>query len=391
MSVKWMELAAANENSAFEKWVFFLGNVYVVATEKVKDAAFVYRHYGILAGGALGPAPALTKAVSRSPAMEIYLDLAENRTQAPNENFARELLELFLLGEGNYTESDIKEAARAFTGYRIRPALGTFVFAPRQHDGGIKTVFGHSGPFTGDEVIDLAYGQRAAGIHLPRRMAAFYLSELALPADYQDAIGDRWRTEGNYDLRWLVRTFFSSRIFFSPEFRGNFIKSPVQLYLGLIQDMDLDVIPAPRFVLNPLRQMGETPFDPPNVRGWVGGRAWINSASLAARRGMIERLLTPLDEAALTADEQRDLAVSRSRGAVNFTLGDDGLAPWLKLGADGVVERLNREFLTVPPTPEFLVQLRQFLGANASNAGEHKRRLRRGMMTALESPEYQLC
>jgi uncharacterized protein (DUF1800 family) len=391
MSVRWMELAATPENSAYVKWVWFLGNVYVVATEKVKSAAFVYRHYELLARGALGSAPDLTKAISRSPAMEIYLDLAENRTRAPNENFARELFELFLLGEGNYTELDIKEAARAFTGYRIQPGRGTFVFAPQQHDGGVKSIFGRSGRFTGDDVIDLAYAQRAAGAHLVRRMAAFYLGDRPLPVGHESAMGDRWRQEGAYDLRWLVRRFFSSRVFFAPEYRGNFIKSPVQLYLGLVQDMHLDIMPVPRYVLNPLRQMGETPFDPPNVRGWIGGRSWINSASLGARRGVVERLFAPLDEEALTADEQRDLAEARARGGASFTVTDASLAPWLQLGPDAVVDRLNGELLTVPAAPAFLVELRRFLGKADARTAEHRRRLRRGLMTALESPEYQVC
>ena len=391
MSVNWMELAVVPENSAFEKWVAFLGNVFVVATEKVHNAAYVYRHFEILASGALGPAPQLAKAVSRSPAMEVYLDLAENRTGAPNENFARELFELFLLGEGNYTEADIKEAARAFTGYRIRPATGRFAFAPRQHDDGVKTLFGQSGRFGGDDVIDLAYGQRAAGAHLPRRMAAFYLGDLRLPPEYEFAIGDRWRTEGAYDLRWLVRNFFGSRIFFAPEFRGNLIKSPVQLYLGLLQDLNLDVMPVPRFVLNPLRQMGETPFNPPNVRGWIGGRSWINSASLGARRALVERLFTPLDGAALTADEQQDLVAARAGGKSRFAMTESDLDAWMALSPDQVLGSLQENFLSAPPNPEFLSQLRQFLQGRATDPAEHRRRVRRAILTALESPEYQVC
>jgi uncharacterized protein (DUF1800 family) len=391
MSVNWMELAAIPDNSAFEKWVSFLGNVFVIATEKVHNAAFVYRHFEILAGGALGTAPKLAKAVSRSPAMEVYLDLAENRTGAPNENFARELFELFLLGEGNYTEADIKEAARAFTGYRIRPATGAFAFARRQHDDGIKTVFGQSGRFGGDDIIDLAYGRRAAGVHLPRRMSAFYLGEVPPPPEYLFAIGDKWRGEGGYDLRWLVRSFFGSRIFFAPEFRGNLIKSPVQLYLGLLQDLDLDVMPVPRFVVNPLRQMGETPFNPPNVRGWVGGRAWINSASLGARRSLVERLFAPPDGAVLTADEQQDVAAARARGESRFSVAESDLDPWMTLSPDKVMDVLQERFLAAQPGPDFRSQLLQFLAGHPADPAEHRRRLRRGIMTALESPEYQVC
>ena len=318
MSIHWMQFAARPENSAYAKWVLFLSDVYVVSYEKVNRTPLIYRHVDTLARHGLGPAPVLTKAISRSPAMITYLDLNQSRRGAPNENFARELFELFVLGEGNYTEKDIKESARAFTGYRLRPPA-EFVFAPLQHDTGPKTIFGQTGNFSGDEVIDLAYGTKAAGAFLPHEMVKFYLSDAMLPKDYLLAIGERWQAQG-YDLRWLAHAFFGSRLFFAPEFRGNFIKSPVQFYLGLVQDLDLSVAPIPRFVLNPLRQMGQVLFTPPNVRGWVGGRNWINSAALAARRTMVEMLFNPINEKTLNADELVDVAAARSRGQADFAV-----------------------------------------------------------------------
>src|SRR3954468_18229811 len=142
LTIKWLQSATRPENAAFAKWILFLSDVYVVSLEKVRNAAFIYEHFDILARNAFGPAPALTKAVSRSTAMVIYLDLNQSQRKAPNENFARELFELFVLGEGNYSETDIKEAARAFTGYRAQPARGEFQYIPAQHDATAKTVFG---------------------------------------------------------------------------------------------------------------------------------------------------------------------------------------------------------------------------------------------------------
>ena len=123
LTIKWLEYAARPDAAAVAKWVLFLSDVYVISAEKVRNAGVVHQHFDVLAQHGFGPAPALTKAVSRSPAMVIYLDLAQSQLKAPNENFARELFELFVLGEGNYTENDIKEAARAFTGYRARPEV----------------------------------------------------------------------------------------------------------------------------------------------------------------------------------------------------------------------------------------------------------------------------
>jgi uncharacterized protein (DUF1800 family) len=390
MSLEWLAFAARPENSAYAKWVLFLSDIYVVGFDKVQNPPLIYRHFDIIGRNGLGPAPALSREISHSPAMMIYLDLNQNRREAPNENFARELFELFVLGEGNYTERDIKEAARAFTGYRLRLPEAAVFFVPNQHDNGPKTIFGRTGNWNGDDVINLAYGLRAAGAFVPHELVKFYLSDTMLPPEYLYALGDLWRTEGAYNLRWLARRFFGSRLFFAPEFRGEFIKSPIQFYLGLVQDLDLDVVPLPRFVLNPLRQMGQVLFTPPNVRGWVGGRAWINSASLAARRTMVELLFSPIDEEKLNADERADLAGSRANPGGAFTVADSRLEPLLRLSPATVVESLETDFLPVPPAPAFGESLTRFLLPAAAEA-ERMRRMRRATMTLLQTPEYQLC
>jgi uncharacterized protein (DUF1800 family) len=187
LAIRWLQFAVQTEHSAAEKWTLFLSDVYVISSEKVRNAALVFNHFETLRNHSFGPAPTLTKSVSRSPAMIQYLDLQESRRNAPNENFARELFELFLLGESNYTEKDIKEAAKAFTGYRQR--FGEFVFVSNQHDPGRKMVFGHTGNFTGDQVIDLAYQLPAAGAFLPHEMARFYLTDEPLSKELLNSIG----------------------------------------------------------------------------------------------------------------------------------------------------------------------------------------------------------
>jgi len=387
LTLRWLDYAAQPDNSAFAKWTLFLSDIYVVSFEKVARTPLLYQHFDLLARYALGPAPALTKAVSRSPAMIVYLDLNQNRRGAPNENFARELFELFLLGEGNYSEADIKEAARAFTGYRLRPPGREFFFAANQHDNGRKTVFGRSGPFTGDDVIDLAYQQPAAAAFLPHEWVKFYLSDTMLPKAYLSAIGALWSTQG-FDLRWIAHRLFGSRLFFAPEFRGEFIKSPVQFYLGLMQDLDLNVLPVPRYVINPLRQMGQVLFVPPNVRGWVGGRSWINSASLAARRALVEMLFSPLNEAALNNDELVDIVATRTTGPATFTVADDRLAPLAALPPAVSAHRLAATLLPAAPGPDFEHALADYLGS--APKPEYLRRTKRALISVLQSPEYQL-
>jgi uncharacterized protein (DUF1800 family) len=390
MSLRWLQYAAQPENAAFAKWVLFLSDIYVVGFDKVENPPFIYRHFDLISRNGLRRAPALSKEISHSPAMMIYLDLNQNQRGAPNENFARELFELFVLGEGNYSEKDIKEAARAFTGYRVRVPTGEVFFAPKQHDEGLKTVFGHTGNWNGDQVIDLAYGLPAAGAFVPHELVKFYLSDTMLPADYLTALGEAWRTEGGYDLRWLAHRFFGSQLFFAPEFRGDFIKSPLQFYLGLVQDLDLNVVPIPRLVLNPIRQMGQTLFTPPNIRGWVGGRSWINSASLAARRTMVEILFNPIDEEKLNADERADLAPAHADGTDHFTVVDTRLQPLLNIVPTTVVHDLETDFLPIPAVPAFGASLSEFITAGATPT-DRLRRLRRAIMTLLQSPEYQLC
>lgn len=388
MSIKWLQFAAQPANSAFAKWVLFLSDVYVVGVQKVKNAALIWGHHDLLARHAFGPAPVLAKAVSRSPAMVAYLDLNQSKRGAPNENFARELFELFLLGEGNYTEQDIKEAARAFTGYRQQ--FGEYRFAPRQHDTSAKTVFGHVGDFTGDDVIDLAFQLPAAGAFLPHELGKFYLTDIPLPPEHLHELGTWWRAQ-NYDLHALALRFFGSRLFFAPEFRGDFIKSPVQFYLGLVQDLALSVAPLPRAVLVPLNQMGQTLFNPPNVRGWVGGRNWINSATYKVRRQVVEALFAPLNEEFLNADEQIELVAARANGISNFTVADTLLAPLAALDSAAATGHLLAYFLALPTDSEFRDTVRQFLAPDHADDVQKLRRLRRATVTLLQSPEYQLC
>ncbi len=388
MSLRWLRFAAQPDQAAFAKWVLFLSDVYVVGADKVKNASFIWPHFDLLARHGLGPAPTLTKAIARSPAMVIYLDLNQGGPGTPNENFARELFELFVLGEGHYTENDIKEAARAFTGYSQK--FGVFRFVRRRHDAGLKTVFGQTGPFGGDELIDLAYAQPAAASFLPHELVKFYLSDEPLPPAWLATLGATWRSHG-FSLRVLAQTFFGSRLFFAPEFRGNYLKSPLQFYLGLVQDLQLDVPPLSRRVLAPLRQMGQRLFYPPNVRGWVGGRSWINATTLAARRQLVESLFDAMNEDNLNADEQMALAAARIAGPARFRVETAWFASLTKLGPNAAAQRLLDSFLALPAAKPFHEQIRQFLATDDADGIHRLRRLRRATVTLLQSPEYQLC
>ncbi|MEO6994053.1 MAG: DUF1800 family protein [Lacunisphaera sp.] len=387
LTLEWMQFSLDPERAAYEKWVSFLGNVYVVSANKVRDPALLYQHQAILREAGTGTAPSLTKLVLRSPAMIQYLDLQQNRLGSPNENFGRELMELFTLGVGHYTEDDVKQGSRAFTGYHQRD--GHFEFAPRQHDRGSKTFLGRTGDFDGDEAIDVIYQQPAAGIHLPTLMARFYLGDDALPDPYLAALGVWWRSTG-YDLRQLCLRWFSSRLFFDPRFRGVAIKSPQQYYLGLLQDLSLNLTPLPRRVLPVMRQMGQPLYMPPNVRGWVGGREWINSATLDARRALVGVLFSPLNENRLNADEQRALDRARAAGVKDFAFADDRFAKLLALSDADVSASLIDFLLPVNVAADYRAAVTNFIAGNG-DAAHRLARIRNAAVTLLESPEYQLC
>ncbi len=383
--LQWVTFAREPAHAPQEKWVSFLQNIFVVSVEKVRSSVGLYNHQQLLREGGTGSYVALCKAVSRSPAMVAYLDLNQSTREQPNENFARELFELFTLGEGNYTEADIKQAARAFTGYKTT-RLQTFRFSASDHDSGVKTVFGKRGNFDGDAVIDLVFEQDAAQTFLPSEMLRFYLTDQPIEEPYLRELGQWWAGQ-SFNLDALRRRVFASTLFYTPEFQGSLIKSPLQYYLGLCFDLGLDVAPLPRLVLSSLRSMGQPFYQPPNVRGWVGGQHWITASTIAARRQLVDRLFTPIQTNRLNADDQLELEVAAANGRDRLTVTPERLAPLLRLDAPGQVDWLLSYFLPGEPDPAFAAALQGHL----EGSGDREAALEEVLIALLQSPQYQLC
>ncbi len=382
MALAWMQHAHDPQHSAFEKWVLFLQDIYVVGEQKVANAALLHRHQATLRRHALGPAPLLTKAVSRSPAMVIYLDLQGSRRAQPNENFARELFELFVLGEGNYSETDVKEAARAFVGYR--QIEGEFRFLRRQADLGSKTVLSESGRLEGDDVIDIAYRQPAARSFLPAEMVRFYLTSDGLDDAALAPLANYWHAH-DYNLRALLHRFFGSEMFYAESFRGNYIKSPIQFLLGLNQDLGTDPLPVPRFTLNNLRGMGQTLFNPPNVRGWVGGQAWINSTTLAARRNAVNLAINGPPNRILNADDQAAIEQAEAAGIGPFSPTAEHLEQWGDSDPAATARNAAMHLLPHPVPASGLNLITQLLRRGRRESS------RQALQILLSVPDYNLC
>ncbi len=385
MTIDWLQFATAPENAAYEKWVSFLQNIFVVSFDRVRNPAWIFQHHDLLRKNGSGSYRDLCRAVSRSTAMLVYLDLQQSRLTAPNENFARELFELFLLGEGNYTERDIKEAARAFTGYRHRD--GQFQLARDQQDREPKTIFGRTGRWTGDDVIRLALEEKAAATFLPSELCRFYLTEEKLPTAHLEELGKIWR-QSDLNLGSLLSRFFTSRLFYHEQFQGNLIKSPLHFHLGLVQDLQLTVPPFPRTVLVSYRQMGQHLYHPPNVRGWVGGQLWINASTVSARRQLVEGLFQTVNEGRLNADEQVALQAARDKGRVNLFVSRERLNQLAQTEPELVADRFIQFFLPRPASPEYRQTLVTYL---ADGDGNRVDRIRTAAMAMLQSPEYNLC
>lgn len=233
----------------------------------------------------------LLHAVALDPAMSIYLDMRRSTREKPNENFARELLELYGLGEGNYTEEDIKEAARAFTGYRIDARRGVVRKVPRRHDLGEKTVLGAKGRFGVTEVIDAVLAHEACPKWISRR---FWI-EFVSPTPDEKVLAS-WGThlsENNWHLTALLEKVLLSDAFWSEQHRGSLVKSPVDLVVGTIRCFKLEDAPAGA-ALRTISRLGQVLFDPPNVAGWPGGEQWIDATTLLGRRRFISAELQNL-------------------------------------------------------------------------------------------------
>lgn len=280
LTVWWINRMLRTPNPLREKLTFFWHGHFATSVQKVKQAYLLWQQNETLRQNALGNFGQMTKAIARDPAMMVYLDTRESKKDHPNENFARELMELFTLGIGNYTEQDIQNSARAFTGYKINPEDDSFRWAPLQHDNGVKTFFGHTGKFGGDDIIDMILQKPACAQFIARKLWTFFAYENPKPA-LVAALAGSFRSH-YYEIKPLMAEIFRSAEFYSPAAIRTQIKSPVQWLVQTSKILGTD--PPPGFVMfNALRQLGQVPFMPPNVKGWDGGKAWITTSTLLFR------------------------------------------------------------------------------------------------------------
>ncbi len=279
-----------------EKLTLFWHNHFATSLLKVQSSTLMFRQNCLLRDHALGKFGPLLQAISRDGAMLAWLDSNSNVKGRPNENFARELMELFSLGVGNYTEKDVREAARAFTGWRSDGE--GFGFDARLHDDGPKTVLGKTGAWDGGDVVKIILEQPAAARFVVRKLYHDLVSEKAVPPDcLLEPLCDSFR-KSDHDIAALVRTILASRHFYSDHAFRQRVKGPAEYVLGAVQavyrcyredEAGYRSLPQ-RVLVSRLDAMGQQLFAPPNVKGWPGGKSWLNTSTILVRDNFAEAL-----------------------------------------------------------------------------------------------------
>jgi uncharacterized protein (DUF1800 family) len=271
-----------------EHMTLFWHNHFTSSFDKVRWPVFMYRQNVLLRQDALGNFRTLLQAVAKDPAMVLYLDTQSNHKTQPNENFARELMELFTLGIGHYSEKDIQEAARAFSGWQIDMKTGAFVVRPRLHDDGEKQFLGRRGNFQGEEILSILLEEPRTAEFITEKLWREFISPDPDPAEVK-RLAAIFRKE-NYEIQPLLRALFLSPAFWDPKNRGVLTKSPVDLIVGTVRTFQVPGDDMQPFVVAG-RSMGMDIFEPPNVKGWSGGQRWISTYTLLTRRQFLTRLL----------------------------------------------------------------------------------------------------
>jgi len=284
----WAELMRNQLYSLREKMALFWHGHFATEADVVKIAQWLYIHNNMLRRNALGNFRVFLKEMWKDPAMLIYLDGVQSVKSAPNENFARELLELFTMGVGNYTEQDIKEAARAFTGWRVDRLTLTSYFVPNRHDFGEKTFLGQTGNFDGDAIVDIILQQPVTATFIGRKLYQFFVSP-EVDESRGAALADIFRNN-DYEIKPMLRAIFESDYFYDEQSVGAIIKSPVHLAMSSARQFAANAV-DPVYVYTAARLLDQILLDPPNVAGWPGQRAWISPSTLALRGAFGETVI----------------------------------------------------------------------------------------------------
>ena len=351
---------------------------------------------------ALGSFRDLLTAVSKSAGMLAFLNNQQNKKSHPNENFAREVMELFTMGRGNYSENDVKEAARAFTGWGFN-LKGEYVFRKFQHDEGMKTFLGRKGNFDGDDVIKILLEQKSTATFITRKVYRYFVNE---QPDEQKVkwLADRFYSS-DYNISALMNDIFTSDWFYDVKNIGALIKSPVELIVGIRRILPMELEKGEVQLLMQ-RALGQILFYPPNVAGWPGGKNWIDSSSLMLRL-RIPQLVTDNDVFNISPktddDQQMGMKDEGNGFKKQMKVGNGMLANnRFRINADVNWQQYIKQFESVSRTQLYDVMEAVMLQTSAGSVPEQsvekvadkttrENYIKTVAIALMSTPEYQLC
>ncbi len=349
----------------------------------------------ILRANALGNFGDLLKQVSKSSAMLQFLNNQQNKKEHPNENFAREVMELFTIGRGHYTEEDVKEAARAFTGWAY-DGDGEFIFRKHQHDDGQKKFLGKVGYFTGDDILDILLQQKQTAVFITQKIYRFFVSDEQIDEKrVKELAADFYASK--YDIKKMLQQIFTADWFYKSGVVGAKVKSPIELLVGYQRLIPLTFI-NPNVPIQLQRILGQTLFTPPNVAGWPGGKNWINSSSLVVRMRLPEALFASRELDLSAKDHDPEMGEHMNNGtndmaenAPHYKVGkitadwSSYLANWTKQKQEDIPAELAGFLLTVPVSDNQLKDALSF--ADHANNEDY---IKSYTILLMGLPEYQL-
>lgn len=291
----WLQRMATGPRPFQEKMVLFWHGHFATSVDKVKNPYYMWRQNELFRRLATGNWQQLLLDAGKDPAMLVWLDQAQSRRQHANENFAREVMELFTLGQGNYTEKDVTEAARALTGWSLDPQTEQYIYRPRFHDDTDKTIFGQTGNFDGDDFIRMIIARPQSARFITAKIWNYFAGQMP-SEELNTQLAAVFRANGN-NFKPFLRVLFHSQEFYGDDIIRNQVKSPVQWLVSSVRMLE-NQLPPPIVSWAMLRQLGQDLFAPPNVKGWDGGITWISTNTLLTRyndaQSLVEGTLPPL-------------------------------------------------------------------------------------------------
>jgi uncharacterized protein (DUF1800 family) len=394
LNLLWLDEMVHSNAQLREKMAFFWHGHF---SSRNLNVFYQQQMLDVIRQNALGSFRDLLRGVSKSAAMLNFLNAQQNRKDHPNENFAREVMELFTLGRGNYTEHDVKEAARAFTGWGAN-LQGEFVFRRFQHDDGSKTVLGKTGNFAGEDVLDILLEQKQTAKFITQKIYRSFVNDTVDKAKV-DWLADRFY-KSDYNIGKLMEEIFTSDWFYDEKNIGVKIKSPIELIAGIRRMLPMEIQNADAQLLVQ-RLLGQMLFYPPNVAGWPGGKSWIDSSTLMFRM-RLPQLINDQDELNVRPKTDDDQQMGRMEEATVMASSKKAVGKIGKpikatvdweiytknfdaIPKEKLVEAVNSSLLQVKPS--FSNELIQGYADDSSREAFVKT----ATLQIMSTPEYQLC